>query len=326
MSGLWRRQPSAEELEALQPWLQVHDFGEARTVVAAGAEGTPVFFRERSQVLGATLALLEPHVQDKTLFEFGSASGVHCFVAAGLGWKATGIDARELHIAQGEFIGSLLSQEVIPPRFVQATDRTLGGLEDVWDVGLCYAVLLYAATPTMFIDTLASKIRRALVLETPLYVPPNDVSFYSGGSNWLLRAPCVLSNHGAQPHNKKGIDSHGWILSLPALNYLLYQAGFDGVASVSVPGHWKESGSRGLAEFSSRRRGLLVAVKGKEAFASRGTPPEWTWLSPPGDTPNYDYHGPITQRDGTGAGHLRRGIGRRLIRLGQRLVGDGRGS
>ncbi len=323
---MWKRPPTADELAVLNPWLMVHDFGNIQTTVAEGAEGSAYFFSERASLFRKTLKQLDRLSPHKTFFDLGCASGLFALEAAGMGWHATGIDPRDIHIQQANFLASLLMDTLPKPDFSVGTDKTLAESSEKWDVVACYGVISVLADPFALLRTFAAKTRKALILEGAVYMPPNPPEIFTPGDNWTYSALCQLSNQGAIAHNKKGIDNYALVPSFPALIFGLFQAGFERIAWIPTPPEWAASDSRGLKRFHAGTNHLLVALQADVAFHP---PSEWVWLNCPPEIPNFNYQGilknnatPISKPNTPHQRTLRQRIGGKIAQIGKRIAGS----
>jgi SAM-dependent methyltransferase len=323
---LWKRSPTAEELAALTPWLMVHEFGDIKTTVAEGAEGNAYFFSERVRLLRQILMPLAGISPHKTFFDLGCASGLFALEAAGMGWQAAGIDPREVHIQQANFLATLLADTLKKPEFSVGTDKTFAAAPQQWDVVACYGVISVLADPFALLRTFAAKTQQALIIEGAVYMPPNPPEIFTAGDNWTYSALCQLSNQGAIAHNKKGVDTYALVPSFPALVFGLFQAGFERVAWIPTPPEWATSDSRGLKRFNAGTNHLLVALQPGVAFLS---PPDWVWLNCPPEMPNFNYHGilkttaaPIAKPTAPSQASLRQRIGGKIAQMGKRIAGS----
>jgi len=269
-----------------------------------------------------SLAAIDGHgVRGRTVLDFACASGYVLFEALKSGAASgIGIDARDLHVQQGQFLAEATGCRNVQFRKMD-TGQFLHAPVEPADTVLFLDTLQAVADPIAVLNRLGSLCMRHLVVTVILYVPPVQVPL----SRELpeRQALMLLRTEDGSVHNKKGVEPVVLTPTYEAVLEMIWSLGFPRVLQLIPPSEWNDP-SEPLGQFGAGKRAAFVAL--------RDTPNATAGLSGsaveilPGIIPPLDKVFPLRERvhAGVRTRSWRRFLGRRLASLGRRIADDRR--
>jgi SAM-dependent methyltransferase len=239
---------TAEQIEALNPWFYVHDFGR-------GLKTTPVIPPHVAAIHDTRLTMVEDVVTSHfgararglECLDIGCHEGYYSLAMERLGFRTKGVDARGENLLRARFVAEASDSAVT---YRQGRVESLAADENrTYDLTLFLGLLYHVEDPMLCLRQVAAVTRELCVIETQVV---DEVEGFAewGSQEWTrpYQGIIALIDEGgefAAGVRETGVTPMATCPSPKALNFMLRQAGFRRSEIVAPPPGAYEQHARG---------------------------------------------------------------------------------
>jgi SAM-dependent methyltransferase len=239
---------TAEQIEALNPWFYVHDFGR-------GLKTTPLIPAHVAAIHDTRLTMVEDVVTSHfgsrarglECLDIGCHEGYYSLAMERLGFRTKGVDARGENLLRARFVADASDSAVT---YRQGRVETLAADENrTYDLTLFLGLLYHVEDPMLCLRQVAAVTRELCVIETQVV---DEVEGFAewGSQEWTrpYQGIIALIDEGgefAAGVRETGVTPMATCPSPKALNFMLRQAGFRRSEIVAPPPGAYEQHARG---------------------------------------------------------------------------------
>jgi len=239
---------TAEQIEALNPWFYVHDLGH-------GLKTTPLIPPHVAAIHDTRLEMVETAVRahfgsrasECDCLDIGCHEGYYALAMERLGFKVKGVDAREENLIRARFVAEAQGSHVT---YRQGRVENLIADEGrAWDLTLFLGLLYHVEDPMLCLRQVSAVTRELCVIETQVV---DEVEGFAewGSRDWTRPYQGIIALVDESGEFEAGIRETGvtpmaTCPSPKALRFMLYQAGFRRVDTITPPPDAYEQHARG---------------------------------------------------------------------------------
>jgi len=239
---------TADQIEALNPWFYAHDFG-------GGLKTTPLIPPHIAAIHDTRLAMVEQVVKShfgsraagSDCLDIGCHEGYYALAMERLGFRVKGMDVREENLLRARFVAEAVGSAVT---YRQGRVESLAAVEArAYDLTLFLGLLYHVEDPMLCLRQVSAVTRELCVIETQVV---DEVEGFAewGSQEWTRPYQGIIALIDETGEFDAGIRETGAtpMATCPsprALRFMLYQAGFRRVETITPPPGAYEQHARG---------------------------------------------------------------------------------